>query len=138
MEEGTTAEKLSEALSSVIQIVLRAQEYAALFSAHSGSSTAGVFSALQDNLTHLYAEVLNFLVRATIFFNKPTLSKVSQSCHSSEHADGSEGRYISAGFSPFDTQFRSILDRVDKLESNVGKDVSLLNAEGGLSASYQE
>ena len=89
MEEGTTAEKLSEALSFLIQIVLRAQEYAALFSVHSGSSTAGVFSALQDNLIHLYAEVLNFLVRATIFFNKRTLSKVPRSCHSLKHADGS-------------------------------------------------
>ncbi|MCJ1251744.1 hypothetical protein MMC30_008981 [Trapelia coarctata] len=112
VEEGTTAEKLSEALDSLIQIILRAQEYAALFSAHSGSSTFGVFVTLQDNLTLLYAEVLNFLVRATIFFGKQAIR-----------------RYVSAGFSPFDTQFRSILDRVDKLESNVGKDVLLLNSE---------
>ena len=69
------AEKLSEALDSLIPIVLRAQEYAVLFSSHSGSSTAGVFVTLQDHLTHLYAEVLNFLVRATIFFTKGTFSK---------------------------------------------------------------
>ena len=69
------AEKLSEALDSSIPIVLRAQEYAVLFSSHSGSSTAGVFSTLQENLTHLYAEVLNFLIRATIFFNKRTISQ---------------------------------------------------------------
>ena len=37
---------------------------------------------------------------------------------------------MSAGFSRFDTQFKSILDRVGKLESNVGKDVALLNSEG--------
>ncbi|MCJ1236999.1 hypothetical protein MMC14_004983 [Varicellaria rhodocarpa] len=112
VEEGTMAEKLSEALDSSIPIVLRAQEYAVLFSSHSGSSTAGVFSTLQENLTHLYAEVLNFLIRATIFFNKRTIR-----------------RYISAGFSPFDTQFKAILDRIGKLESSVGKDVALLNSE---------
>ena len=75
MEEGTTAEKLSEALDSLILIILRAQEYTVLFSSHSGSSIAGVFLTLQENLTHLYAEVLNFLVRATIFFNKRTISQ---------------------------------------------------------------
>ncbi|MCJ1242488.1 hypothetical protein MMC14_010496 [Varicellaria rhodocarpa] len=107
------AEKLSEALDSLIPIVLRAQEYAVLFSSHSGSSTAGVFLKLQENLTHLYAEVLNFLVRATIFFNRRTIR-----------------RYISADFSPFDTQFKAILDRIGKLESSVGKDVALLNSEG--------
>lgn len=36
---------------------------------------------------------------------------------------------MSAGFSPFDTQFKGILDRVCKLESNVGKDVASLNSE---------
>ena len=67
------ASKLSEALDSLIPIILRAQEYAVLFSSHSGSSTAGVFLTLQEDLTHLYAEVLNFLVRATIFFSKRTI-----------------------------------------------------------------
>jgi hypothetical protein len=68
-------EKLSEALGSLVPIVLRAQEYASLFSSHSGTSTAGVFVALQDHLSHLYAEVLNFLVRATMFFTKGTFRK---------------------------------------------------------------
>ena len=76
------AEKLSEALDSLIPIVLRAREYAVLFSSHSGSSTAGVFVTLQDHLTHLYAEVLNFLVRATIFFTKRTFSKPPFACPS--------------------------------------------------------
>lgn len=130
------AEKLSEALDSLIQIVLRAQEYAVLFSTHSGSSTAGVFLTLQDNLTHLYAEVLNFLVRATIFFDKRAMSQVQKKCHRMKHADSLEGRYMSAGFSPFDTQFKGILDRVDKLENSVGKDVALLNSEGEVYAHY--
>lgn len=47
------AEKLSKALDSLIPIVLRAQEYAVLFSSHSGSSIAGMFVTLQDHLTHL-------------------------------------------------------------------------------------
>lgn len=51
------AEKLYEALNAVIPVVLRAQEYANLFSSHSGSSTSGVFSTMHD-LTRLYAEVL--------------------------------------------------------------------------------
>lgn len=124
------AEKLSEALDSLISIVLRAQEYAVLFSSHSGSSTAGVFAMLQDHLIHLYAEVLNFLVRATIFFTRGTLSKFPYTCHSLKYAESLEGRYVSAGFASFDTQFKSILDRVGQLESNVGKDVALLNSEG--------
>ena len=56
------------------QIVFRAEEYANLFSVHSGSSTEKVFQSLQEDIIHLYAEVLNFLIRATIFFEKPTLS----------------------------------------------------------------
>ena len=56
------------------QIIFRAEEYANLFSVHSGSSTEKVFQSLQQGIIHLYAEVLNFLIRATIFFEKPTLS----------------------------------------------------------------
>ncbi|MCJ1235108.1 hypothetical protein MMC14_003072, partial [Varicellaria rhodocarpa] len=113
VEEGIMAEKLSKALDSLVPIILRAQEYAVLFSSHSGSSTAGVFLALQEDLTYLYAEVLNFLVRATIFFKKKTI----------------EERRLFAGLSPFDTQFKGILDQVGKLEKNVGLDVALLNSE---------
>ena len=126
------AESLSAALDSLIPIVLRAQEYAVLFSSHSGSSTAGVFLTLQENLVHLYAEVLNFLVRATIFFSKRAYSMFPQTCHSLKHADSLKGRYMSAGFSPFDTRFKGILDRVSNLESNVGKDIALLNTEGAV------
>ena len=43
---------------------------------------------------------------------------------------------MSAGFSPFDIQFKTILDRVGKLESNIGNDVALLNTEGELYAHY--
>ena len=56
------------------QIIFRAEEYANLFSVHSGSSTGKVFQSLQENIIHLYAEVLNFLIRATILFEKPTWS----------------------------------------------------------------
>ena len=56
------------------QIIFRAEEYANLFSVHSGSSTEKVFQSLQQGIINLYAEVLNFLIRATIFFEKPTLS----------------------------------------------------------------
>ena len=130
------AEKLSEALDSSIQIVLRAREYAVLFSSHSGSSTKGVFLTLQENLTQLYAEVLNFLIRATIFFTKGTFSKLSKSSNFLTHADSLKGRYMSAGFSSFDVQFKTILDRVGRLESNIGNDVALLNTEGKLYAHY--
>ena len=37
---------------------------------------------------------------------------------------------MSAGFSPFETQFKGMLDRIDKLESSVAKDVALLSSEG--------
>ena len=69
-----TSAKLSEALESIIQIIFRAQQYAELFSVPSGSSTEHIFQSLQENLIRLYAEVLNFLVRATLFFEKPTWS----------------------------------------------------------------
>lgn len=56
--------------------MFRAEEYAKLISTHPGSSTDRVFRSLHDNLTHLFAEILNFLIRATLFFEKSTLSKV--------------------------------------------------------------
>lgn len=68
---------LSKALDSIVQIVFRAEEYARLFSTFSDSTSDRVFQSLQDNLVHLYAEILNFLVRATIFFQKHTLRKTS-------------------------------------------------------------
>ena len=69
-----TSEKLSDALENSVQIIFRAEEYAKLFSTHSGSSTERVFQTLQENLTCLYAEILNFLVRATKFFQNSTIS----------------------------------------------------------------
>jgi hypothetical protein len=68
--------KLSKDLEHTSQIIFRAEEYAELFSAHSGSSTERVFRSLHENLTHLYAEVLNFLIRATKFFEKPASGAV--------------------------------------------------------------
>ncbi|KAH0565074.1 hypothetical protein GP486_001531 [Trichoglossum hirsutum] len=113
VEEGKTSERLAEALETAVQVVLRAEEYAKLFSTHSSSSTEQIFHNLQENLTHLYAEVLNFLIRATRFFEKSALR-----------------RYVSAGLSPFDTKLGSILDRVNMLERCVEKDVNLLSLEG--------
>jgi hypothetical protein len=75
VEEGNTFEKLSETLESIVQILLRAQEYTVLFSEYTGPSTAGVLSRMRDNLTQLYAQVLNFLVRATLFVKKRAISK---------------------------------------------------------------
>ncbi|KAI9852117.1 MAG: hypothetical protein M1824_002166 [Vezdaea acicularis] len=110
--EGTTAAKLSGALRSTCQIIFRAEEYAKLFCAHSGSSTERVFQSLQENIIQLYAEILNFLVRATKFFEKHTLR-----------------RYISAGLSPFDTKFQGVLDAIDRAERNVEKDIGVLRSE---------
>ena len=75
IEEGTISEKLSGGLESVVQIIFRAEEYARLFTIHSGSSSERVFRTLQGNLTHLYAEVLDFLTQTTEYFEKPTWSK---------------------------------------------------------------
>ncbi|KAI9715684.1 MAG: hypothetical protein M1812_005836 [Candelaria pacifica] len=110
--ERVTSEKLSDALENSVQIIFRAEEYAKLFSTHSRSSTERVFQTLQENLTCLYAEILNFLVRATKFFQTSTLK-----------------RYVAASLSPFDTRFRDILDRVDRYERNVEKDKALLESE---------
>jgi hypothetical protein len=76
VQEGAMSATLSKDLERTSQIVFRAEEYAKLFSAHSGSSTERVFRSLHENLTHLYAEILNFLIRATKFFEKPTWSAV--------------------------------------------------------------
>jgi hypothetical protein len=73
VEEGATSEKLSEALESVARIIFRAEQYAELFS-NPSSSSEPIFKSLQENLVRLYAVVLNFLIRATIFFEKPTWS----------------------------------------------------------------
>lgn len=102
MEEGKTSEKLSEALETTVQVVLRAEEYAKLFSTHSSSSTERVFQSLQENLTHLYAEVLNFLIRATNFFKKSTLSIRPRIPAVSfiQHPDVSKGDTSLPGFHP--------------------------------------
>ncbi|KAI9763728.1 MAG: hypothetical protein M1840_009125 [Geoglossum simile] len=112
VEEGTTSAKLSEALESISQIIFRVEEYANLFSVHSGSSTERVFQSLQENMIHLYAEALNFLIRATTFFEKPAWR-----------------RYLSAGVSPFEAKFRRILDGIDRLERGVEKDITVLRSE---------
>lgn len=129
VEEQKTSEKLLKALDSISQIIFRGEEYAKLFSTPSDTSTDRVFQSLQDNLTHLYAEVLNFLVRATTFFKKETIRKSQIFCKLSntEHI----GRYISAGLSS-DIKFQPILNQINKYELNVEKDKNLLESEGRL------
>ena len=74
-EEPKTSEKISTGLHTVTQIIFRAEEYAKLFSAPANTTTDRVFESLHENLTYLYAEVLSFLVRSTIFFKKSTVRK---------------------------------------------------------------
>jgi hypothetical protein len=74
-EEQKVSEAIANGLSLVTQIVFRAEEYAKLFATPAGSTTDRVFWSLQENLTALYAEVLNFLVRAAIFVKKGTFRK---------------------------------------------------------------
>ncbi|MCJ1261664.1 hypothetical protein MMC22_001530 [Lobaria immixta] len=112
VEEHNSSEELSKALETIIQIVFRAEEYAKLFSTPSTSSTDRVFESLHENLVRLFAEVLNFLIRTTRFFEKTTLS-----------------RFASAGMSPFSTKFQSILNRIEDYERNVEKNKSLLESE---------
>lgn len=71
--EHKVSETVANGLASVTQIVFRAEGYAKLFATPAGSTTDRVFWSLQDNLTTLYAEVLNFLVRAAIHVKKGTL-----------------------------------------------------------------
>jgi hypothetical protein len=42
------------------------------------------------------------------------------------------GRYLSAGFSPYDTKFQSIWDEVNRLERSVESDIAVLRSEGNL------
>ena len=124
---------LSGALDTVIQIIFRAEEYAKLFSAYSGSSTGQAFQGFKKNLIQLYAEVLNFLIRATEFLEKPTWSEMtSHSWFSPPYVPfwHRVGRSLSAGVPTSDCKFKNILDRVDKSEKNIEKDVGLLNLEG--------
>ncbi|KAH0565056.1 hypothetical protein GP486_001552 [Trichoglossum hirsutum] len=106
IEEGTISEKLSDSLESVVHIIFRAEEYAKLFTTHSGSSSERVFLALQGKLTNLYAEVLDFLAQATEYFEKPTWR-----------------RYISAGLTAGVTKLKSSPELIDKLEREVEKDL---------------
>ena len=114
-------------MNSVAQIVFRAEEYAKLFSTSPESTTDRIFQSLQENLTHLYAEVLNFLVRTTMFFQKSTL-RMCQTLSVFRKTENI-GRYASAGFSP-DTKFQDILDQINRHEINVEKDKNLLESEG--------
>ncbi|KAI9797819.1 MAG: hypothetical protein M1833_005322 [Piccolia ochrophora] len=110
--ETSTASKLALALEKTLSIFLHAKEYARLFERHAFSTTATISESLQKLVTNLYAEILNFLVRATIFFDKSLWR-----------------RTLSAGISPFDAKFQDILNRIETLESTVEKDAKVLNLE---------
>ncbi|MCJ1441536.1 MAG: hypothetical protein MMC23_002025 [Stictis urceolatum] len=110
-EEPKTSEKIATGLHTVTQIVFRAEEYARLFSNPANSTTDRVFESLHENLIYLYAEVLSFLVRSTIFFQKSTIR-----------------RFASAGISSY-TKYQVILDKINKYEKSVEKDKNLLESE---------
>lgn len=73
VQEGYTTEKLTGILYIIAQTVFRADEYAKHFA--SPTSTDRILEVLRENLIHLYAEVLNFLMRARVFFQKSAPSR---------------------------------------------------------------
>ena len=56
-------------------------------------------------------------------------------CH---YANSETGRILSAGFSPYDTKFRNILDELDRHEKDVEKDIAVLKSAGNLHSSNSD
>ncbi|TGZ82702.1 TPR-like protein [Ascodesmis nigricans] len=90
---------------------MRAEEYAGHFQ-HQKILKQTTLCQFDRNLSHLYSEVLMMLWRAQGFYDKSTF-----------------GRYISAGFKPFDKTFGVYLGRIKRLENAVRDDVLLLHGE---------
>ena len=74
VQEGNTSEKLIDSLYWVARLVFRADEYITLF-AHEEISARAILQQLEDDLVALFTEILIFLFRATVFFQKSSPSK---------------------------------------------------------------
>jgi len=70
--EGHTISRLTDSLELVVSIVFRAEEYAS-FLLTAKEPTDKALKMFRKNIIHLYAHVLNFLVRARLFFEKSKL-----------------------------------------------------------------
>jgi len=74
VQEGNTSEKLIDSLDWIARLVFRADEYISLF-AHKEISTRAILQQLENDLVALFTEILIFLFRATVFFQKSSPSK---------------------------------------------------------------
>jgi len=74
VQEGNTSEKLIDSLDWIARLVFRADEYITLF-AHEEFSARAILQQLESDLVALFTEILIFLFRATVFFQKSSPSK---------------------------------------------------------------
>ena len=74
VQEGNTSEKLIDSLEWIARLVFRAGEYITLFD-HEEISARAILQQLENDLVALFTEILIFLFRATVFFQKSSTSK---------------------------------------------------------------
>lgn len=104
-DAATTSTQLLEFLRGVIGIFARVKSYETL--------RGHQIQRLHDAIAKVLAHVLNFLVRARIYFSRSTL-----------------GRYWIAVVRPFDAKFRGIIDMVYKSERIVEQESDLCFKQG--------
>jgi len=74
VQEGNTSEKLIDSLGWIARLVFRADEYITLF-AQEEISTRAILQLLENDLVALFTEILIFLFRAMVYFQKSSPSK---------------------------------------------------------------
>lgn len=104
MSDQATSERLGTALNDVVDIIARCEDFQSVYPDA---------ERLESITSRLYAEVINFLVRAKKFY-----------------ATNGAKRLAKNTVSPFEVKFGAILQRIEKLRQEVRDEVQLLVASG--------
>ncbi|KAK5207297.1 hypothetical protein LTR41_006866 [Exophiala xenobiotica] len=100
--DQNTSERLGTALSDIVDIITRCEDYQNIYPDA---------ARLEDITSKLYAEVINFLVRAKKYYSTHGAMRVAKST-----------------ITPFEVKFGAILDKIEKLRHEVRDEVQLLTA----------
>jgi len=102
--DQSTSERLGTALNDIVDIIARCEDYQGIYPDA---------ERLETITARLYAEVINFLVRAKKYYSTNSAMRVAKST-----------------ITPFEVKFGAILERIEKLRQEVRDEVQLLSANG--------
>jgi hypothetical protein len=102
--DQNTSERLGIALADVVDSIVRCEDYQSIYPDA---------ERLEAIISRLYAEVINFLVRAKRYYSTNGAMRVAKST-----------------MTPFEVKFGVILQRIEKLRQEVRDEVQLLSANG--------